>query len=255
MRLEDTPSFLNFPGEATKVEYREGLFVGYRYYDAVKLRPLFPFGHGLSYTSFEYSNLKVDKKSLRDTETLKVTVEVKNSGSVAGKEVVQLYVGDLEASVLRPVRELKGFAKVALQPGEKKTVSFVLAKRAFAFWSPAHGDWTVETGDFEISVGSSSADLRAREVVRVESTAPDIRVWSLNSSFGEVSKHPLGLSLAEKVRPRLAETFGSLDPASPEALMVEAMIREMPLRNMVRMTKAMTKEEMESLIDALNAKT
>jgi beta-glucosidase len=254
VRIEDNPSFLNFPGEATKVEYREGLFVGYRYYDAVKLRPLFPFGHGLSYTTFEYSNLKVDKKKLRDTETVKVSVEVKNSGSVEGKEVVQLYVGDLEASVVRPPRELKGFVKVALQPGEKKTVSFALGKRAFAFWSPAHGDWTVETGEAEIAVGSSSADLRLREVVTVESTAPDIRLWTLNSSFGDVIRHPLGSSLEGKVRPRLAATFGSLDPASPEALMVEAMIREMPLRNMIRMTKSMTKEEVQTLLDALNAK-
>ena len=254
VRLEDTPSFLNFPGDAKKVEYREGLFVGYRYFDAVKLRPLFPFGHGLSYTSFQYSYIKVDKKFMRDTETLKVSVEVENTGAFAGKEVVQLYVGDLDASVIRPVRELKGFVKVALQPGERKTVVFSLDKRAFAFWSPDQGDWTVETGDFEIAVGSSSADIRLREVVKVESTAPDIRVWTLNSSFGEVAKHPAGVALAARIRPAMIASFGPMDPASPEALMVEALIDEMPLRNLIRMMRSMSKEEVQTLLDSLNAK-
>ncbi len=253
LALEDTPCYLNFPGDAGTVEYREGLFVGYRYYDAAKRRPLFPFGHGLSYASFEYSALRADKETLRDTETLAVSLEVRNSGPVDGKEVVQLYVGDLESSVLRPVRELKGFEKITLKPGETKTVRFELGKRAFAFWSPAHADWITETGDFEIAVGSSSADLRSRAIVRLESTARDLRVWDLNSSLGEVAKHPRGAAFAARIRPGFMRMFGDLDPASPEARMAAAMAEEMPLRNLPRMARAVTKAELEALIDSLNA--
>lgn len=116
-KLSDNPSFLNFPGEGDMVEYKEGLFVGYRYYDKKEIEPLFPFGFGLSYTQFEYSGLKLDKSSIRDTDAVQVTVNVKNTGSRTGKEVVQLYVSDEESSVIRPLQELKGFQKLELRPG------------------------------------------------------------------------------------------------------------------------------------------
>ncbi len=253
--LEDTPCYLNFPGDAKSVEYREGHFVGYRFYDAANRRPLFPFGHGLSYTRFDYSALRLDKAALSDTDTLAVSLEVKNAGTSAGKEVVQLYVGDLASSVRRPVRELKGFEKIDLKPGETKTVRFELGKRAFAFWSPAHGDWITETGDFEVAVGSSSADLRSRAVVRLQSTARDLRVWDLNSNLAEVGTHPRGAAFAAKMRPAFLRVFGNLDPDSPEARMAAAMIEEMPLRNLARMARAVTMAELKELIDSLNAKT
>ena len=146
LRLEDNPSYLSYFGEGDVVEYREGIFVGYRYYDKKKMDVLFPFGFGLSYTTFEYSNLMVDKESMKDTDTLTVTVDVTNTGSMAGKEVVQLYVADKESTVIRPVKELRDFAKVELAPGETKTVSFTLDKRAFAYYSVRIHDWHVETG-------------------------------------------------------------------------------------------------------------
>jgi beta-glucosidase len=159
-RLEDTPAFINYPG-GKKVLYGEGIFVGYRYYDQKDVEPLFPFGFGLSYTTFEYSQLQVPPVS-KIGEPVRVSVTVKNSGGVQGKEVVQLYVADKEASLPRPPKELKAFAKVSLQPGESANVSFVLDQRAFAFYDPDQKGWRVEAGEFEILVGSSSQDIRAR---------------------------------------------------------------------------------------------
>ena len=135
------------------VEYREGIFVGYRYYDKKKMDVLFPFGHGLSYTTFEYSNMQIDKECIKDTETLTVTVDVTNTGKKAGKEVVQLYVADKESTVIRPVKELRNFAKIELAPGETKNVAFTLDKRAFAYYSVKIHDWHVESGEFDILIG------------------------------------------------------------------------------------------------------
>lgn len=158
-QLSDNPSYLFFPGEGDRVEYREGIFVGYRYYDTKNVETLFPFGYGLSYTTFEYSNLSVSSKQLKDTETLTITVNVKNTGAVAGKEVVQLYVKDVQSSVSRPEKELKGFEKVELQPGEEKAVTFSLNKRAFAYYNTELKGWHVESGKFELLVGKSSKEL------------------------------------------------------------------------------------------------
>ena len=161
VKLEDNPSYLFFGGEPCGTEYREGIFVGYRYYDKKKMDVLFPFGYGLSYTTFEYSGLKLSADAIKDTDTVTATVTVKNTGSRAGKAVVQLYAGDAEGFVnaVRPVRELRAFKKVALEPGESKEVSFTLGKRAFATWRSEIHDWWVETGDFTIEVGDSVANL------------------------------------------------------------------------------------------------
>ncbi len=159
-RLEDTPAYINYPG-GREVMYGEGIFVGYRYYEAKKIEPLFPFGHGLSYTSFEYTGLQVPA-SAKAGEEVEISLTVKNTGAKAGKEVVQVYVTDVESSLARPPKELKAFAKVSLQPGESKTVRFTLDRRAFAFYDPYRAGWIVEPGDFEISAGSSSQDIRLK---------------------------------------------------------------------------------------------
>lgn len=164
-RLEDTPAFINYPGDR-KVYYGEGIFVGYRYYDKKNVEPLFPFGHGLSYTTFEYENLSLPSEA-RIGEKVKVQVTVKNTGKRLGKEVIQLYVGDPESSLVRPPKELKGFAKVELQPGEAKTVTFELDERAFAFFDPNQSRWVVEPGEFHILAGSSSKDIRASAVIKL----------------------------------------------------------------------------------------
>lgn len=158
-RLEDTPAFLNDPGEAGHVLYGEGVFVGYRFYEARRIEPRFAFGHGLSYTTFAYGGLMIDGDA--------IAVDVTNTGHRTGAEVVQLYVRDVDASVRRPEKELKGFAKVMIEPGRTERVHFTLDDRAFAFWDASSGDrasggWRVEPGEFELLVGASSADIRAR---------------------------------------------------------------------------------------------
>jgi beta-glucosidase len=163
VRLEDNPAYINYPGENGKVRYGEGIFVGYRYYDKKDVEPLFPFGHGLSYTTFQYSNLRLSTKRLTENELLKVRVDVTNTGKVAGKEVVQLYVRDVKSTIARPEKELKAFAKVNLPPRQTKTVRFTLDREAFWYFDVTRNGWATEPGDFEILVGSSSRDIRLKE--------------------------------------------------------------------------------------------
>ena len=171
-RLEDNPSHHYFPAGPSTVEYRESIFVGYRYYDSVQQDVLFPFGHGLSYTTFEYSDLQVSQSKIDDKDTFSITLIVKNTGSVAGKETVQLYVRDVEATVFRPDKELKGFEKVALQPGEETQVVIELGPRAFAYYDTEASDWQVEAGTFDILVGASAQDIRLQASVEVTSSRP-----------------------------------------------------------------------------------
>jgi len=161
-RLEDSPSFINASVEGNrKVHYGEGIFVGYRYYDQKAVEPLFPFGHGLSYTAFEYSNLQVPER-VAQGEPVAVSLTIRNTGPVAGAEVVQLYVADPEASLPRPPKELKAFAKVELQPGESQTLTFELDPRALSFFDPRVMAWVAEAGCFEVWAGSSSRDIRLK---------------------------------------------------------------------------------------------
>jgi beta-glucosidase len=168
--LKDTPSYLNFPGEDGHVRYGEGVFVGYRGYDALDQDVAFAFGHGLSYTSFEYTDLQVEVSGA----SVEVRCTVTNSGARHGKEVVQLYVGDLEATVARPVRELKAFTKVDLAPGVSQQLAWTLSGRDFSFWSTRRGGWHLESGEFEIAVGASSRDLRLRETVQLTADEPPL---------------------------------------------------------------------------------
>jgi len=167
-RIEDNPAYLNYPGENGEVLYGEGIFVGYRYYDRKRIEPRFAFGHGLSYTRFRYGELRLDRERMAMDGELGVSVEITNSGERGGSEVVQLYLRDLECSLSRPDQELEAFAKVALEPGETKTVRFTLTRSALSFYDPARGGWVAEPGEFEIRVGSSSRDIRARARVVLE---------------------------------------------------------------------------------------
>ena len=162
VRLEDSPAFINasYPG-CREVNYGEGIFVGYRYYDKKDMGVLFPFGHGLSYTTFSYGRLKLPRR-VRAGAEVKVSLEVTNTGQAAGKEVVQLYVSDLKSSLPRPPKELKGYSKVELKPGETKIVEFVLNERSLAFYDPHKHAWVAEPGEFEVLVGSSSRDIRQK---------------------------------------------------------------------------------------------
>jgi beta-glucosidase len=160
-RLEDTPTYLDFPGENGKVYYGEGLFVGYRYYEKKKIAPLFPFGFGLSYTTFAYSTLSLSAQEIGPDDRLQVSVDITNTGQRAGKEIVQMYIRDQQASLQRPEKELKAFAKVQLEPGERKTVTLSIGRDALAYYDDLAHEWVAEAGEFEVLVGSSSQEIQA----------------------------------------------------------------------------------------------
>jgi beta-glucosidase len=158
----DSPAYGNYPGEQLHVTYAEGIYVGYRGFDKRGVEPLFPFGHGLSYTKFDYTGLKISPAKVAAGKQVEVTIEVRNSGSRAGAEIVQLYVHDVKSSVDRPLKELKGFQRVMLNPGESRNVSFTLDKSAMSFFSTAKDDWVAEPGAFEVWIGASSRDIRLK---------------------------------------------------------------------------------------------
>ena len=260
LRLQDTPCYLYYGGEGNTAEYREGVFVGYRYYDKKDMDVLFPFGHGLSYTTFEYSNLRLSADSIRDTDTLTATVTAKNTGSRAGKTVVQLYVRPAGGEIIRPVRELKGFEKIELQPGESKDVAFTLDKRAFAYWSTALHDWHVESGEYIIEIGQSSRCIEASAPVRVASTVRMPVRYDENSIFMDVMKDPRA---GEALKPLIDALDAVLRPnadgseAAGEAIsneMTVAMMNYMPLRGMLSFGGDKVPEGfLEQLLERLNA--
>lgn len=177
--FKDNPTYGNYPGNSVTSEHRESVYIGYRYYDTAKKEVQFPFGYGLSYTTFQYRDLKLSTKYMMDTDTVTVTFKVKNTGKVDGAEIVQLYVTDKESTVFRPEKELHAFEKVFLKAGEEKEVSMELSKRAFAFYNTAVSDWTVEGGVFAILIGASSRDIRLSAEMTVLSSEtveiPDYR--------------------------------------------------------------------------------
>jgi beta-glucosidase len=160
VRLQDNPTYINYPGENGHVLYGEGIFVGYRYYEKKEVAPLFPFGHGLSYTTFEYSNLRLNGREFKPGDTIEVCMDVTNTGGRAGQEVVQVYVRDVAAKLARPTKELKAFTKISLQPGQTQTVTLTLDESALAYYDPAKPGWVAEAGEFEVHVGRSSQDIR-----------------------------------------------------------------------------------------------
>ncbi|MFL7792020.1 MAG: glycoside hydrolase family 3 C-terminal domain-containing protein, partial [Anaerolineae bacterium] len=162
-RLRDNPAYLNYPGENGQVLYGEGLFIGYRYYEKKNIPPLFPFGYGLSYTTFAYRNLKLSKPKYAAGDTIQFSVDVENTGTRAGKETVQVYVRDVQSRLMRPEKELKAFAKVALEPNETKTVTFTLNEEALSYYDPKLKRWVAEAGEFQILIGSSSRDIHLVE--------------------------------------------------------------------------------------------
>lgn len=259
LRLQDTPCFLTYGGENDRSEYREGVFAGYRYYTSKEMPVLFPFGYGLSYTTFDYQNLHVEKDSIKESEGLKVTVDVTNKGDRAGKEVVQLYVSPKDSKAIRPVRELRGFEKIELQPGETKTVSFTLDSRAFSYWNTEIHDWYAESGDYEIQIGKSAHEILLREAVHVESEKAIPKTFHLNSTLGEILADPKGKMIMEQAMggamgAGAAEMAKSADKDDAiNAEMMAAMMEAMPLRQLLSFVPGVTKESLEQLVAALNA--
>lgn len=254
-KLEDNPSYLYYTGEGDKTEYREGVFVGYRYYDTKKMEVLFPFGHGLSYTTFSCGNVRLDKNSITDSDTLTVAADITNTGKRAGKEVLQLYVAPPKGEVIRPVHELKGFEKVELAPGETKTVTFQLGKRAFAYYDMDMEDWRVEPGAYTIELGESSRTILQTAQVTVAGTRKPIKV-TLDTTVGDLGKIPG----AKEILQPLEEAYGVMSSDSSEedclgestAQMMESMLQNLPFRGMVAFGgDKITFEDVEAALDKI----
>jgi len=240
-RVSDNPSYLYFPGARNRAEYREGIFVGYRYYEKKQTEPLFPFGFGLSYSSFAYTDIRTDFSEIDETGQITVTASVRNIGKASGKETVQFYVRKVGSGIPRPEKELKGFAKVFLEPNEEKSVSVTLDKRAFAFWDDESGDWQVETGEHQILVGASSADTPLRASVKVNSAYEKKMRFTRNSTIGEVLSDPVGNAILTEVAGE--ELINSIPP----------FVREMPLRSIHMHMPEMNDEAIAGLTEVLNS--
>lgn len=249
LKLYDNPSYLNFPGEVDKVEYKEGIFVGYRYYDKKAMDVLFPFGYGLSYTNFEYSNLKISKNEIDDTEKVTVSVNIKNIGDVFGKEIVQLYIRDKESSVTRPEKELKGFEKIGLEPGEEKEVTFILNKRSFAYYNVDLGDWHVESGEFEILIGKSSREIVLKEVITVNTTVPIKTIVTKNTALGDIAHLPE----VQQIMDAMIQSFGGDTSGLGEGNMFAEMMKFMPLRALATFNPDGGQQLVDRIIESINS--
>ncbi|MCQ2461861.1 MAG: glycoside hydrolase family 3 C-terminal domain-containing protein [Clostridia bacterium] len=290
-KLEDTPCYKYFPGFPRTVEYREGLYIGYRYYDTAKKAVAYPFGYGLSYTAFSYSGMRVSRKNIKDGDSITVSFKVKNTGDIAGEEICQLYVRDVQSTAYRPEKELKGFEKIHLEPGEEKSVKITLDRRAFAFWNTQTGNWCVESGLFEILVGASSRDIRLKSEVNVAADECETADLSeklpsyYSADVNDVSDAEFEALLSEKIPKRFtspdeeltllstledarmkkwgrrivgvidAVTAKVFDPDDPNSEMVKVSLYTIPIRNMVTMSAGVLSEEAaKGMLMILNGK-
>jgi beta-glucosidase len=257
LKLSDTPAYINYPGENGAVRYGEGIFIGYRYYDTKEIPTLFPFGYGLSYTKFDYQNLKVSSQTFRDVDGTTVSVEVTNTGEMAGKEVVQVYVHDHKSKLARPPKELKGFTKVELQPGETKTVTVSLDFRAFAYYHPAYRQWITEDGEFDILIGTSSADIRGAKTVTLQSTNKLPNILNHESTLREWTEDPRGISVLTPFYPQLREyMLSSLSGDENEQIGMDPMgfLMDTPLLNLLHFFGNALPGSPEEMVDELLAK-
>ena len=258
LRYEDNPSYLTAPGARGKIEYQEGVFVGYRYYDKRDMGVLFPFGHGLSYTQFEYGGMRISLEEMTDVDRLLVEVDVKNVGGRSGKEVVQLYVGDRTGrSLPRAPLELKEFDKIELMQGETKTLSFELTRRDFAYYDEAIEDWAVSVGEYEIAAGSSSRDIRLTKRVLMKPKNALSFLVTRNTRIGELLEHPETAKILQKVLDgaiaNATKGAKNLAEARVKERVIEAFMTEAPLRSL-RSFYGFDQEELDAAVSYFNNK-
>jgi beta-glucosidase len=249
-RLEDTSAYPYFPGECSHHVYGEGIFVGYRYFDKKKIEPLFPFGYGISYTTFQYSAIRADRSQMKDTDTVTVSVDVTNTGCVKGKEIVQIYVSDEKSRLRRPEKELKAFGKVELEPGETKTLTFTLGYRDFAYYDPEASDWVVEEGIFHIHAAANAGDIRQSIPVEVTEAKKKFRRLYLDSQHTAVFEHPM----AKKMYLDFLVETGVIAADRVEAMVPLLKGNYMGIYNVVTSLLGgnVTKEEMQAVLDRIN---
>jgi beta-glucosidase len=256
LKLVDTPAHINFPGGNGEVRYGEGIFIGYRFYDAKEVPVQFSFGYGMSYTTFTYKNPKVSAASFKDVDGLTVSVDVTNTGKVAGKEVVQVYVHDHKSGLVRPPKELKGFAKVELQPGETKTVTLALDFRAFAYYHPAYKKWITEDGEFDILVGASSADIRCIQTVMLQSTLELPCLLNRESTMRDWLEDPRGkrvfAPLFQQIAAQMQTAFGGGE-GEGGGMDTMGFLMEMPLLDVLHFQEGALPMPPEDLVDGLFA--
>ena len=266
LHLEDNPSYLNFPGNREKVCYQEGVFIGYRYYDKKKMDVLFPFGYGLSYTDFTYSNMKVtvngknaaDVDMIKETDEIVVSADITNTGNCDGAEIVQLYIKNPVVYEIRPEKELRDFAKVFLKAGETKTVTFTLNARAFSYYETRIHDWYAESGDYEILLASSSRDIRLQDTVSITgskkipfvadyvTTCEDVELFAKDGSALDEMLRGSGFAEA-------TDHDGDDSMGSGTADMMKAMFTGTPLHSILSFSsEELTYEDIQNTIRKLN---
>ena len=248
IRLEHNPSYINFPVARHKVFYGEGVFVGYRYYDTKKMDVLFPFGHGLSYTEYKYSNLKCPDE-IDIEKGAEVSVDITNVGAMKGKEVVQLYISDKTEATNRPVHELKGFEKVELEPGETKTVTFKLDKRSFAWYSVEVGDWYAANGSYVIEIGKSSRDIPLTKEISLIGSFQIPPVIDNDVQVGELRRYEKTKEFVEKHLAKVSTQFSAGEEEEMDE-MAKAMVEYLPLRTL-RSFNGVSNEQLEAMVAAL----
>ncbi|MFT4210796.1 MAG: glycoside hydrolase family 3 C-terminal domain-containing protein [Microbacterium sp.] len=249
LRLADTPAYLDFPGEFSHVRYGEGLFVGYRWYDARGLDVAFPFGHGLSYTTFAYRDAAASVTAHGDIE---VRVTVTNTGAVRGREVVQVYTSLPGSIVQRPVRELKAFASVALGAGESREVVLTVRRTDLAYWDVRIDRWVVEGGSYAVAVAASSRDVRATQEVEVAGDAVRVPL-SRSSSIGEVMADPVAGPMVQAAFASMASSLGDVSSIMPEGVSMEKMMQSFPIGRVTMMAgDSVTPEMIDGLIATAN---
>ncbi len=257
LKYEDNPSYLFFPGKKDVAEYREGIYVGYRYYDKKNMPVMFPFGFGLSYTEFEYHDMRLSSKSFTEGEELTVTATVKNIGKVRGKAVAQLYVRAPQDGTDRAIRELKGFVKTELNPGESKTVSFTIDSRAFALWDTEVHKWVVEDGEYVIEIGESSRDIKASAAVAVAGTGKRPVRFSYTTPMADIFRFPECKALVEPLLEGYILGSDADGESAAEAIsteMQEAMLADLPLKALLSFGGGkVTNQMLWDVVDAMNA--
>lgn len=255
VRLEDTPCYMFYPGDGKKAVYGEGIFVGYRYYDTKKIPVRWAFGHGLSYTEFRYSNLRVGNGILKDKETLSVSVDITNAGSREGKEVVQMYISDRNGTPVRPEKELKGFAKVSLQPGEAKTVRFEICPRDLAYYEEEIHDWYAPAGTYRVLIGHASDDIVLEADIEYQTECLLPLYVDGTTTVGDLLADPRTAQAAQQIflqsPAQTTEQASENVESEADKEMLRALMEGMPLKSLVSLG-AMTWEQEETVIKTLN---
>jgi beta-glucosidase len=259
LRVEDNPSYLYYLGDNDRVEYREGIFVGYRNYVSTGAKVLFPFGHGLSYTDFEFSNLQVASKEFKSGDYLDVSVDVKNVGEVYGKALVQLYIEPKFSEIIRPKRELKAFRKVSLEPHETKSVNFKLNKRSFAYWDIFSHDWRLEAGKYLIEIGNNVSDICLSEAISVVGEpVRNRRDYSFLTVVSDLDKNEMGHEFLESVMPQVQAVIAKMgfvkkqNKAMDEENQKKRGLYSQPVSVLKRFLPNMTEQNWQDFFDRLN---